>query len=102
MIGLTDGARRKALDSGAVGNSRTQAFTNMNSRGYAQETTDPRPRIFLNNSAFRGGAYSLREVLVHEFLHIAGWPADSGFGRHFRATDLSYHDHYDEIMDACK
>jgi RHS repeat-associated protein len=102
MIGITEYARRR--DVGAVGSTEIQAFTIRNVRGFANDTTDTRARIFLNSSAFRGGALSLREVLVHEFIHVAGvLPKPPGFfGQLFGEDDLSHYKHYKEIMDACR
>lgn len=104
MVGVTDQAARTYVHEGAVGSSDVQAFTIRDWPNYSRNTRDfdNRPRIFLNGSAFNGGTYSLQEVLVHEFLHVAGWPADEGLLRHFRSTDLSYHKGYKEIMEACK
>jgi hypothetical protein len=102
MIGITEGARQHYV--GVVGSTQIQAVTLLNSPGYATETLDTRARIFLNASAFSGGTLSLREVLVHEFLHVAGWKAeDVGvLGTLLGKTDLSHYEKYNEIMAACK
>lgn len=74
MIGITDYARQR--DVSAVGSTAIQAFTIKNWPGHKDDTLDTRARIFLNGSAFSGGKYYLREVLVHELLHVAGWPPE--------------------------
>jgi hypothetical protein len=101
-IGITEFARRR--DAGIVGSTSVQAITIRDHSGYKPDTTDGRPHIFLNSSAFGGGAFSLQEVLAHEFIHAAGVDAkDPGFfggyvlGRH----DLSYYKPYDNIIKAC-
>ncbi|HVQ36179.1 MAG TPA: RHS repeat-associated core domain-containing protein, partial [Pyrinomonadaceae bacterium] len=102
MIGITEHARQREV--GAVGSTAIQAFTIRNWPGFIDDTIDSRARIFLNSSAFRGGRHSLREVLAHEFLHVAGWrPEQVGiFGTLTGKTDLSHYAKYDEIMAACK
>lgn len=103
MIGITEDARRR--DLAGVGSTDIQAFTTKDWPGVREKyTTDGRARIFLNASAFGGGKLSLREVLVHEFLHVAGWPpAEVGFfGELTGKTDLSHYKNYETIMAACK
>ena len=102
MIGITQHARDLYVKAGAVGSTAVQAFTIRNWQGYAPDTVDGLPRIFLNGSAFEGGTYSLREVLVHEFMHAAGWPPGGFFTSLVHDTDLSRYDNYQTIMDACK
>ena len=102
MIGITDYARNRDLP--AVGSVAIQAITINNQPGKKPDTLDTRARVLLNNSAFGGGKYSLREVLVHELMHVAGWPGEQPgfFANIWGDTDLSHYDKYDEIMEACK
>ena len=101
-IGITEAAR--ARDAGAYASTAIQAVTVRDHPGKTPDTTDGRPRIFLNASAFGGGALSLREVLTHELIHIAGADAkDPGIlGTLLGRDDLSYYKYYDSILKACK
>lgn len=103
-VGITERARSDYAKEGVVGSTGIQAVTLKNWPGYIEQTLDSRARIFLNGSAFRGGKYSLREVLVHEFLHVAGWRPEevSTLGTLLGKTDLSHYEKYEEIMAACK
>ena len=102
-IGVTEAARRRDVEY--VGSTSVQAITIRDHPGYLPDTTDGRARIFLNSSAFGGGRFSLREVLIHELIHVAGVDAKepSWWGKTFRGEhDLSYYEHYESIMEACK
>ena len=100
QAGITEGARLR--DRGAIGSRGIQAFTARDKPGQ-QETVDGRPRIFLNLSAFNGGTYSLREVLTHELIHVAGIPPQPGIlGSLGLSHDLNGYEHYDAIIMACK
>ena len=104
-IGISENARQRAFKQGAVGSEGIQAFTFRNNYGPGyptNDTVDPRARVLLNASAFSVGTYSLREVLVHELLHVAGWPPSGWLRSKFNRTDLSHYDKYDEVMAACK
>lgn len=100
-IGITEAARSR--DVGSVGSTQIQAITINDHPGYAPDTTDGRPRILLNASAFGGGALSLQGVLAHELVHAAGiiGKQPGFFGSLFGRHDLSYYKHYDSIMKAC-
>jgi YD repeat-containing protein len=103
MIGITEQARQR--DVHIVGSTSIQAITIRDHPDHAPDTTDGRARIFLNASAFGGGVLPLREVLVHELIHVAGIEAkDPGFfgGYILGRNDLSYYDKYQAIIDACK
>jgi hypothetical protein len=102
QAGITEYGRAKY--AGIRGSYDIQAVTLKNWSNSRPETVDSRARIFLNPSAFRNGKYSLREVLVHELLHAAGWMGEpvSFWGRLRGKTDLSHYAKYDEIIAACK
>ena len=100
QAGITELARKSNFD--AVGRTSVQGFTVRDKDG-KQETLDGRVRIFFNNSAFGGGTYPLREVLVHEFIHAAGVPkTPSVLGTLGLSHDLSGYKHYDSIINDCK
>jgi hypothetical protein len=86
--------------------STAQAFTIRNIEGYNKQVPDGRPRIFYNTYAFNPGLLdyqSLEEVFAHEFIHIAGKDADTSFWASLPGRDdLSWYEHYKEIMAACK
>ena len=50
------------------------------------------------------GQVAVDIITAFKFLRmlVSESAAHTIFLRHFRATDLSYHEHYDEIMEACK
>lgn len=66
-------------------------------------TTDDRPRIFLHDSAFLGESLlfnrlSLRNVLIHEFIHAGGQPPAPGW---LPWHDLSGFRPYRSILKSC-
>jgi hypothetical protein len=65
-MGITEFARQR--DVGYVGSNWTKAVTSRDHPGYAPDTSDGRPRIFLNSSAFE----NLGDYLRHEFIHAGG------------------------------
>jgi len=104
--GITEAARQRNV--GAVGSTAAQGFTIrdiLDDPRLGVQTSDGRARIFLNGSAFGGGALSLREVLVHELIHVAGVRGkDPGtLGAAFGSDDLDwYKPFYRNILAACK
>jgi hypothetical protein len=85
---------------------RAQAGTVSATLFSTQLTLDGRSRIFLHDTAFIGesfllGTYSLRDVLIHEFIHIGGQPPTPGLLGSFR-HDLAGYKYYDDIMAACQ
>jgi hypothetical protein len=102
QIGITEASR--ARHASIVGSVSVQAVTIRNWPGYTNELlSDSRARVLLNLSAFGGGKYSLREVLVHELLHVSGWRGEvpGPWATLMGATDLSHFKDYEKIMDAC-
>lgn len=104
-LGLRDERTRKALAL-AFSSGRAQAGTVSSARRGMALTTDGRPHIFLYATAFHGesfwlGTYSLRDVLIHEFIHAGGQPSTPGWFGPLR-HDLAGFAHYDRIMSACR
>ncbi len=64
-MGIPEQARQEILAE--FGSSDAKEFTVQ--REY---TSDGRPRIFLNTSAFRDGLGGLVSVMAHEITHAAG------------------------------
>jgi hypothetical protein len=98
---VSDVTRREYCEE--FSSCRSQAGT-VSARLYGvRRTTDGRGRVFLHDTAFQGewfifGRLSLRDVLVHEFIHVGGQPPTPGW---FFQHDLAGFEHYDEIMQAC-
>ena len=104
-LGLSDERLRKAYARQfSDGNSQAGAISAK--RSGVRMTIDGRPRIILHDTAFYGksfllGTVSLREVLIHEFIHLGGQPQTYGRLGPLR-HDLAGFPHYDRIMEACK
>lgn len=104
--GITEAARQ--LNLGAVGSTAAQGFTIrdiLDDPRLGVQTNDGRARIFLNASAFGGGVLSLREVLVHELIHVAGKRGKdpSTIGAFFGEDDLSWFSpFYKNLLKACR
>lgn len=104
-LGLRDERTRKAY-AWAFGSGRAQAGTVSPVRYGVVLTTDKRSRVFLHETAFYGesfwaGTFSLREVLIHEFIHVGGQPSTPGWLGPLR-HDLAGFAYYNQIMQACK
>jgi hypothetical protein len=68
-MGITEGARQRNLQF--VNSNSNPGFTIRDRPDLGKQTTDGRPRIFLNTVAFDSYS-SLRETIVHEMIHVAG------------------------------
>jgi hypothetical protein len=104
-LGLRDERTRKVY-AWAFSSGRAQAGTVSPLRRGVALTTDGRARVFLHETAFYGesfwlGTFSLREVLIHEFIHVGGQPSSPGWLGPLR-HDLVGFAHYNQIMQACK
>ena len=78
QLGLRDERTRKAYAL-QFSDGGSQAGAIRAKRRGVLMTTDGRPRIFLHDTAFYGksillGTVPLREVLIHEFIHLGGQP----------------------------
>lgn len=103
--GLRDERTRKAYAI-AFSSGRAQAGTVTPMRRGIALTLDGRARVFLHETAFYGesfwlGTLSLREVLIHEFIHVGGQPPMPGWLGPLR-HDLAGFAHYSRVMRACK
>jgi hypothetical protein len=104
-LGLANEQMRRAYMEG-FSSGRAQSGTVPSIRSGVRLTTDGRPRIFIHNSAFDGesfwfGRVSLRDALIHEFIHVGGQPPTPGW-LEFVQHDLAGFEHHDEIMGACR
>ncbi len=104
-LGLRDERTRKAYAM-EFSSGRAQAGTVSPMRRGIALTLDGRARVFLHDTAFYGesfwlGTISLREVLIHEFIHVGGQPPTPGWLGPLR-HDLAGFAHYSRIMQACK
>lgn len=104
QLGLRAERTRKAYAL-EFSDGHSQAGTIRAKRRGVPMTTDGRPRIFLHDTAFYGesfllGTVPLREVLVHEFIHLGGQPQTYGWLGPLR-HDLAGFPHYNRIMEAC-
>lgn len=104
-LGLRDERTRKAYAL-QFSDGHSQAGAIRARRRGVLMTIDERPRIFLHDTAFYGesfllGTIPLREVLIHEFIHLGGQPQTYGWLGPLR-HDLAGFPHYDRIMEACK
>lgn len=114
----TDLFRYSARELGLVDERTRTAYSTEFSSGRAQSgsvpslrfgvplTVDGRPRIFLHDSAFAGESWlfatvSLKEVLIHEFVHIGGQAPTPGWLGHLQ-HDLAGFEHYEIIKNACR
>jgi hypothetical protein len=74
--------------------------------GGMSRTIDGRPIIFLHDTAFLGESFwerrlSLREVLIHEFIHAVGQKRTPGILGPLQ-DDLAGFEHYEMLMEACR
>jgi hypothetical protein len=105
-LGLVDErTRRVYMDQFSGGNA--QAGTVSAVIYGTRRTLDGRARVFLHDTAFLESTVyrrlSLRQVMVHEFIHVTGQPPTPGwFGCLRRGRDLAGFAPYDEIMEACR
>ncbi len=103
-LGLVDDRTRRAyMDKFSSGNA--QAGTVSAVLYGTRRTLDGRARVFLHDTAFFESTLfrrlSLREVMVHEFIHVAGQPSTPGWLGCLQ-HDLAGFAPYDETMEACQ
>jgi YD repeat-containing protein len=72
-MGITSNARDEYKDTYSSGSDLAMTIRD---RPGITRTTDGKPRIFLNASAFQEGIFGLglQHVLIHEFIHAGGAP----------------------------
>lgn len=104
-LGLRDERIRRAY-AAQFSSGRAQAGVVRAKRRGIPMTIDGRPRVFLHDTAFYGksillGTLPLREVLIHEFIHLGGQPQTYGWLGPL-SHDLAGFPHYEQIMEACK
>lgn len=104
-LGLRDELIRKTY-AAQFSSGRAQAGVVRAMRRGIPMTVDGRPRVFLHDTAFYGksillGTVPLREVLIHEFIHLGGQPQTYGWLGPL-GHDLEGFPHYGRIMEACK
>lgn len=103
-LGLVDERTRTAYST-QFSSGRAQSGSVPSQRFGVPLTIDGRPRIFLHDSAFTWQSWlfsrvSLREALIHEFVHIGNQPPTPGWLGPLQ-HDLAGFEHYDIIMKAC-
>lgn len=104
MMGIVDGARQAYNNQ--FGTSSAQGATIRNIPGQPNPFAsrgDQRPRMFFASSAFSsndGGASSLREAMVHEFMHAGGQGKSPGWSPW--GHDLSGYEWYDFLQESCR
>lgn len=69
-------------------------------------TIDGKSHIFLHDTAFIGESFwlntsSLRDLLIHEFIHLGGQPPTPGLFGPFQ-HDLAGYEYYGKLMQACQ
>ena len=94
-MGVPEQARQEILSE--FGNSSTRAFT---VRG--QFTSDGRPRMFLNASAFANGLGGLVADMAHEFVHGANVKGVKPPWYKPWQDDLSFDPKYQKVIDTCR
>jgi hypothetical protein len=94
-MGVPEQARQEILSE--FGNSSTRAFTVM-----GKYTSDGRPRMFLNASAFANGLGDLVSDIAHEFVHAAGVKGVKPPWYKPWQDDLSFDSKYQDIIDTCR
>lgn len=94
-MGIPERARQEVL--GELGSGQARAFTVM-----GRYTSDGRPRMFLNTSAFENGLGALVSDMAHEFIHAAGVRGSKPPWYKPWRDDLSFDSKYQNIIDTCR
>ncbi len=99
MMGITEGARRAYSDEFGKSSARGATINKMSGQPNPfSSRRDQRPRMFFSTFAFSGDQSSLREDIVHEFIHGGGQPPISSWFGH----DLSNYEWHDFLQESCR